>query len=85
MNKITAYIVLVLYFVLFHFVQNAYPASSALTKPPSDMSGINEMHKVLLKKIAKLDLELMLIQKLLLLVQKKEVSLDLNPTKVSTR
>ena len=50
MNKITAYIVLVLRVVLFHFGQNAYPASSALTKPPADMSSINEMHKVLLKK-----------------------------------
>ena len=85
MNKITAYIVLVLFVVVFHFGQNAHSASSALTKPPSDMSGINEMHKVLLKKIANLDLELMLIQKLLLLVQKKEANLDLNPTKVSTR
>ena len=54
MNKITAYIALVLHFVLFHFVQNAYPASSALTKPPTDMSGINEMHKVLLKKNSKI-------------------------------
>ncbi|MBO6481411.1 MAG: hypothetical protein HVK35_01755, partial [Pelagibacteraceae bacterium] len=53
MNKITAYIALVLHFVLFYFVQNAYPASSALTKPPTDMSGINEMHKVLLKKNSK--------------------------------
>ncbi len=50
MNKITAYIVLVLFVVVFHFGQNAHSASSALTEPPSDMSGINEMHKVLLKK-----------------------------------
>ena len=85
MNKITAYIILVLHVIVFHFGQNAYSASSALTKPPADMSGINEMHKVLLKKIAKLDLELMLIQKLLLLVRKKEANLDLNPTKVSIR
>ena len=83
MNKITAYIVLVLFVVVFHFGQNAYSASSAITEPPADMSGINEMHKVLLKKIAKLDLELMLIQKLLRLAQKKEANLDLNPTKVS--
>ncbi|MBO6493544.1 MAG: hypothetical protein HVK28_03565 [Pelagibacteraceae bacterium] len=54
MNKITAYIVLVLHVVVFHFGQNAYSASSALTKPPADMSGINEMHKVLLKKNSKI-------------------------------
>ena len=29
-------------------------ASSALTEPPADMSGINEMHKVLLKKDSKI-------------------------------
>ena len=85
MNKITAYIVLVLFVVVFHFGQNAHSASSAITEPPSDMSGINEMHKVLLKKIAKLDLELMLIQKLLLSDRKREANLDLNPTKVSIR
>ena len=50
MNKITAYIVLVLFVVVFHFGQNAHSASSAITEPPADMSGINEMHKVLLKK-----------------------------------
>ncbi len=54
MNKITAYIVLVLFVVVFHFDQNAHSASSALTEPPSDMSGINEMHKVLLKKNSKI-------------------------------
>ena len=54
MNKITAYIVLVLHVIVFHFGQNAYPASSALAKPPADMSGINEMHKVLLKKNSKI-------------------------------
>ncbi len=85
MNKITAYIVLVLFVVVFHFGQNAHSASSAITEPPADMSGINEMHKVLLKKIANLDLELMLIQKLLLSDRKREANLDLNPTKVSTR
>ncbi len=88
MNKVIPavfFFALVLPFVLLNLGQNAHSASSALTEPPADMSGINEMHKVLLKKIAKLDLELMLIQKLLPLVQKKEVSLDLNPTKVSTR
>ena len=54
MNKITAYIVLVLFVVVFHFGQNAHSASSAITEPPSDMSGINEMHKVLLKKNSKI-------------------------------
>ena len=53
MNKITAYIVLVLHIVVFHFGQNAYSASSALTESPADMSGINEMHKVLLKENSK--------------------------------
>jgi len=38
MNKITAYIVLVLHIVVFHFGQNAYSASSALTESPADMS-----------------------------------------------
>ena len=54
MKKITAYIVLVLFVVVFHFGQNAHSASSALTEPPSDMSDINEMHKVLLKKNSKI-------------------------------
>jgi hypothetical protein len=54
MNKITAYIVLACIFFVFHFGQNAHSASSALTKPPADMSGINEMHKVLLKKNSKI-------------------------------
>ena len=59
MNKITAYIVLVLHVIVFHFGQNAYSASSALTKPSVDMSGVNEIDKVLLnKKITKLDLKL---------------------------
>ena len=88
MNKVIPavfFFALVLPFVLLNLGQNAHSASSALTEPPADMSGINEMHKVLLKKIANLDLELTLIQKLLLLVQKKEVNLDLNPTKASIR
>ncbi len=50
MNKITAYIVLVLFVVVFHFDQNAHSASSAITEPPADMSGINEMHKSTFKK-----------------------------------
>ena len=45
---------LVLPFVLLNLGQNAHSASSALTEPPADMSGINEMHKVLLKKNSKI-------------------------------
>ena len=54
MKKVTVYILLVLHVVLFNFGQNAYSASSALTKPPADMSGINEMHKVLKKSNSKI-------------------------------
>ena len=54
MKKVTVYILLVLHVVLFNFGQNAYSASSALTKPPADMSGINERHKVLKKSNSKI-------------------------------
>ena len=54
MKKITAYILIVLHVVLFIFGQNAYSASSALTKPPTDLSGINEMHNLLEKLNSKI-------------------------------
>ena len=57
MNKVISvvfFIALVLHLVLLNLGQNAYSASSALTEPPTDMSGINGMHKVLLKKDSKI-------------------------------
>ena len=57
MNKVIPavfFFALVLPFVLLNLGQNAHSASSALTEPPADMSGINEMHKVLLKKNSKI-------------------------------
>ena len=37
---------------------NKFSRKTFLTKPSADITDINEMHKVLLKKITKLDLEL---------------------------
>ena len=52
--SIVFFVALALHFVLLNLNQNAHSASSALTEPPVDMSGINEMHKELLRKNSKI-------------------------------
>lgn len=49
-KKIILSTTLFFYIFLFNFSQSAYSASSALTSPPADMTGINSMHEKLLKK-----------------------------------